>query len=111
LYPGTTDPVLATALRVDAGRDLSGIDITLGPLPRTRVSGFAFDADGQPARGVLLSASQRTGALLLEPRTTTAGEDGAFTFPSVPPGEYVVQATGPMAGPVLAPISMSDLRR
>jgi protocatechuate 3,4-dioxygenase beta subunit len=98
LYPGTTDAALASALRIDAGRDLSGIDITLGPPPAARVTGFAFDADGQPARGVLLGASQRTGVLLLEPRTATAGPDGAFAFPSVPPGEYVLQTTGPIGG-------------
>jgi protocatechuate 3,4-dioxygenase beta subunit len=106
LYPGTTDAALASALRIDAGRDLSGINITLGPPPTTRVTGFALDADGLPARGVLLSASQRTGALLLEPRTTTAGPDGAFTFPSVPPGEYVVQTTGPIGG-----LGFADLGR
>ena len=106
LYPGTTDAALASALRIDAGRDLSGIDITLGSPPATRVTGFAFDADGQPARGVLLSASQRMGALFLEPRTTTAGPDGAFAFPSVPPGEYVVQTTGPIGG-----LAFADLGR
>jgi protocatechuate 3,4-dioxygenase beta subunit len=106
LYPGTTDTALASPLRIDAGRDLSGIDIMLGPPPAARVTGFAFDADGQPARSVLLSASQRTGALFLEPRTTTAGPDGAFGFPSVPPGEYVVQTTGPIGG-----LAFADLGR
>ena len=106
LYPGTTDAALASALRIEAGRDLSGIDITLGAPPRARVTGFAFDADGQPARGVLLSSSHRSSVLLLEPRTTTAGPDGSFAFPSVPPGEYVVQATGPIGG-----LSFADLSR
>ena len=106
LYPGTTDAALASRVQIDAGRDVSGIDITLGRPPGARVTGFAFDADGQPARGVLLSGSHRTSTLLLEPRTTTAGQDGAFAFPSVPPGEYVVQTTGPIGG-----LGFADLGR
>lgn len=90
-YPGTTDLASATTVRVDPAIDLAGIDLTFIPSRTYRVSGFAFDAAGQPARGVLLFPSQRSSPVMTEPRTMQAGGDGAFTFTNVPPGEFVVQ--------------------
>lgn len=93
-FPGTAEVSAAAAVRIDPGRDLSGIDITLARPPKARVAGVALDALGEPARGtMLLSGSHRSGALLLEPRTATIGADGAFAFSGVPPGDYVVQVT------------------
>jgi protocatechuate 3,4-dioxygenase beta subunit len=109
-YPGTADVASAAAVRVDAGRDLSGIDITLGRPPKARLTGFAFDATGQPARGtMLLSGSHRSNALLLEPRTAAIGPDGAFAFSGVPPGDYVVQVT--TAPPGDNALAFSELQR
>ena len=109
-HPGTAELASASAVRIEAGRDLSGIDITLGRPPRARVTGFAFDAAGQPVRSMLLlSGSHRSGALLLEPRTAIAGPDGAFAFPNVPPGDYVVQVT--TAPPGDRALAFSELQR
>lgn len=90
-YPGTTDVGSATTVRVDAGVDLPGIDLTFVPARTFRVTGFALDAAGQPARGVYFFPSQRSTPILTEPRTTQATAEGAFTFTNVPAGEYVVQ--------------------
>jgi hypothetical protein len=71
----------------------------LRPFPGATVTGKALDADGQPARaGVLLAVSQRSGAIVLEPRTTRVAADGSFAFRGVAPGDYVLQTMTPRPG-------------
>ena len=109
-YPGTAELASASPVQIEAGRDLSGIDLTLGRPPKARITGFAFDAAGQPVRGMLLlSGSHRSSAILLEPRTAIAGPDGAFAFHNVPPGDYVVQVT--TAPPGDTALAFAELQR
>jgi hypothetical protein len=64
-----------------------------------RVAGTARDRLGEPLVGqVRLVASARSGAVAIDPIVTRVDWDGTFEFPSVLPGDYVVQAVGTNPG-------------
>jgi len=97
-YPNATN--VAFALPVTIGQtDVSDIDIAFRPEPVTRISGTIVNSRGQPTNGfVMLGVSQRSSAILLEPRVAPPTPDGTYVFESVSPGEYVVQASVPAGG-------------
>ena len=92
-YPGTSEVALASQLEIVLGAERAAIDLVFTRSPTARVTGMAFDTSGQPLKTrLLLFESQRSGNILLEPRTVGVGPDGSFVFANVPPGRYVVQA-------------------
>ena len=92
-YPGTAHGDSAQALQVQAGSELTEIDLSVVPTLAARVSGTVVDSTGQPFLGrVQLAVSRRSGAVAVEPLTTTTESDGRFQLRDVPPGDYVVQA-------------------
>jgi protocatechuate 3,4-dioxygenase beta subunit len=98
-YPGRPASQEASPIIVDVGVDALGLDMTFVPARGVPVSGVVLGPDGTPiAALVTLSVSRRSGTPLLPPYRTTAGADGAFSFPNVVPGEYVLQAEGDRAG-------------
>ncbi len=96
-YPGSMNVTEASALRVVAGLDVEDVNLVLVESNTHRVTGVALDAAGKPAggRAVLLSVSQRSGAVMVEPRIAQAAADGTFAIDRVPPGDYAVQLTAP----------------
>jgi len=117
-YPGTTDPLSATPVRVASGGEVREINIDASPRPTYRVLGrvgglpAAADAapDGAPstiialAGGTFVTSSSRPSVRLYpQPGTfqtnTAQGPsaqvlpNGAFEFPSVVPGVYTLVAT------------------
>ena len=95
-YPGTPDVSAASRIAIEPGNDVAGIDFARLPSKTSTVSGSAVDADGQPFRGaLLLSISQRSGAIVTEPRMVPVRADGVFTITGVPPGDYALQALKP----------------
>jgi hypothetical protein len=97
-YPATTNVREAAPISLDRG-DATDADIAFRREPTMRVTGTAFDSGGRPVFGaVLLSVSQRSGGIMLEPRFVPVGPDGTFAFENVPPGDYVLQATSPFGG-------------
>jgi hypothetical protein len=96
-HPGSTQVTEAVPVQADIGRDIAAIDLVFHQVPAARVTGIALDASGSPLAGsLLLIASQRSGAIAIEPRQATAASgDGSFTVPNVPPGDYVIQALKP----------------
>ena len=54
------------------------------------ITGSAADASGAPLPGVVVTAAGPGGAV-----EQVTGPDGAFTFPDLPPGDYVVTAALP----------------
>jgi len=109
-FPGTSDPAQARALTVGYAEQKSDVSFTLGPVPAVRVSGTALDSRGQPLAGrrvglnrVLRGAPAIGGAPGggggFDVANATVAADGTFVMPYVLPGEYKLQARGPLAGP------------
>jgi hypothetical protein len=98
-YPGTPSLESAQIVRVDDGRETSGVDLSYVPTRSARVSGTAFDRSGEPLIGqVRLVSSQRSGAVAIDPIVERVDRDGRFVLPSVPAGDYVLQAVGTNPG-------------
>jgi hypothetical protein len=95
-YPGTPIVTEAATVRVVAGQDTVGVDITLRPTEGARVNGYAFDSSGKPLQfPVTMMESSRSGGPLTARRQAVVSKDGAFAFLNVPPGEYVIQGIVP----------------
>lgn len=91
-YPGALAIRDALPVRVVAGQDTLGVNITYAPGSGARIDGYAFDSGGEPVNfPVTLMESFRSGDPLMARREAVVRQDGAFTFLNVPPGDYVVQ--------------------
>ena len=91
-HPGTLSIRDAATVRVAAGADTSGVTVAYTSQAGARVSGYAFDSNGQRLTfPVTLMESVHTGTPVTARRTAMPGEDGAFAFQNVPPGDYVIQ--------------------
>ena len=92
-YPGTNELPLARPVIVDAGAELSGLDIVLSPVRTATVSGVVFDPAGRPFAGtVSLTTSARSGVTPLHTRSAQTDTAGRFALRGVPPGDYVLKA-------------------
>ncbi|PYR49623.1 MAG: hypothetical protein DMF95_11820 [Acidobacteria bacterium] len=93
-FPGSTNPAEAQFVTLAQG-DRVGVDV---PLARTRtalVSGHIYSADGEPSTGghvELRPSARSTSAAVSIPVGARILPGGAFEFPNVPPGEYIVEA-------------------
>ena len=91
-YPGTARASDTRLVTVGLAEEADGIDIALARVPTARISGTVVDSTGKPQRaGILVSTSQRSGALGAEPLRTSSSADGTFEVRNVPPGEWVLQ--------------------
>src|SRR4029079_11546127 len=62
-FPGTTNIESAETLRVQAGAELAALDLTIAPTFTARVTGRAFDSDGEALVGrVQLTISRHASA-------------------------------------------------
>lgn len=80
----------AITIMLAAGEERSAIDIQLHPVPTVRVSGSVIGSDG-PAKVTpmrLRPAGSDDIALDQDWPATVTDQNGAFTFPAVPAGEY-----------------------
>jgi hypothetical protein len=96
-YPGVTDASSAATITVGAGEQRTGVDFVTALVPTTQVRGVVVRPDGQPAAGVRLAIGRARGAaspLETASATVTADSRGAFTFPSVATGDFVISARG-----------------
>jgi hypothetical protein len=94
-FPGTTNIESAQPVLVQAGQELTGLDLSFGAAPTVRITGTALDHEGQPLIGrVLLAISGHSGAVRVEPLEASVDTDGSFEFAGVAPGDYVLQAIG-----------------
>src|SRR5687768_12898740 len=91
-YPGTTELPLARPVVVDAGAEVSGVDIVLTPVRTATVSGVVLDPTGRPFAGtVSLTTSARSGVPSLNTRSAQTDAAGHFVVRGVPPGDYVLK--------------------
>ena len=91
-YPGVTDAAASPFITVGAGQVQSGADVTLVRQRTARVSGIVRDAQGRPGpAGSLTLSPSPSSASLAAGVGARVGDGGAFEFPNVPPGRYVIQ--------------------
>jgi protocatechuate 3,4-dioxygenase beta subunit len=86
--PGTDDAGAAEYVTVEAGRAISGADVTLVRASTAHVAGALLDANGRPTTG---------GAVALTPAESAVGvrvgariAEGSFEFLNVPAGRYII---------------------
>jgi Carboxypeptidase regulatory-like domain len=94
-YPDSVDAAGATALQVDAGSELRGIDIRIRREKVFSIRGFIIDAaTGKPAKTDLSAHLPGSGRGYSDPAwQTSSREDGTFELRNLQPGEYVLMAS------------------
>ena len=124
-YPSTANLAEAELIQIRPGADLSGYDIHLRTSRVYRLRGVVLDETRKPipkAEVALLSPGENrvlAGRLMFGPQvpvgyftnqrgrqdevaTAIAGQDGAFEFASVPPGDWSLRAHKPNNATLLA---------
>ena len=99
-HPSALLPSQASVVTLVSGEERAGVDVQLQPVPTARVTGIATSPAGPPAMlplRLLLQGGDEIPPDLLGGATFT-DVTGAFTFPAVPPGQYILRAAG-SAGP------------
>jgi hypothetical protein len=94
-YPGTTSVESAVTVTLAAGEERADIDIPLQLVPTARVEGVVTVPQGVPPESVqltLVGSGPRLPAGYAGLGGARAGKDGQFSFVSVAPGRYVVNA-------------------
>jgi hypothetical protein len=92
-YPGVADASSSPFLTIGAGQLQASADITLVRQSTARVSGIVRDAQGRPGlTGSLSLFPSQSASSLAMSAGARVGDNGAFEFPNVPPGRYVIQA-------------------
>jgi hypothetical protein len=98
-FPSTPNPAEAQRVRVRTGQEAVGTDIGLQPGKSARISGTAFNSQGQPLAGENVSMSSEIRG---ENFTSSFGgqsakinPDGSFTFRNIAPGEYHLNVRTP----------------
>lgn len=94
-FPGATSLPLAQRVKVDIGQEVPATDFSLAVGRAAAVSGVALSAAGTPMSGGRVSLQQEfrgpAMGLMMMASSTTAGADGSWKLPNVPPGEYKLQ--------------------
>jgi hypothetical protein len=98
VYPTAYYPAAATAgqagiVSVRSGEERTGVDLQVRPLRGIRVSGTLMGPDGPSiTTGVrLIPAADDDSIDPIDVATTLTDSGGAFTFPAVPAGSYVLR--------------------
>jgi hypothetical protein len=93
-FPGTIDAASATPVDVSENQERAFTDFSRVPSRVATITGTAVNSKNLPVTDrVVLVASQRSGAVIVEMQGADVRPDGTFTISNVPPGDYVVQAT------------------
>src|SRR5688500_15054211 len=98
-YPGTADIAAAQRLTVRAGEEQSGIGMIVAPVRAVRLSGTVTGSAGTPINARITLESQGVAEGAGTNKSAATAADGTFTIPGVPPGAYVLTATGRSASP------------
>ena len=100
IYPPTFHPAAvshrqATPIAVASGEERTGVDVQLQPVPTARVSGTLTSAHGPPSMATLRLIPVGGDDIALEGLAQLAAGDatGAFVFPAVVPGQYLLRSS------------------
>jgi hypothetical protein len=98
-FPGTPNPSEAQRVVVGRSEDVMSVDFPIARVKTARVAGRAVDSAGEPITGgIALTPSRRSGAVVATQMGARIAPDGRFEFPSVAPGEYVLQSSRHRSG-------------
>ncbi len=106
-FPSAPNVAGAQRVKVAAGQDASGTDISLIAGRVVRISGTAHTSQGTPAAGQTVSLGQSlrspTGFMSMwSMDSSKVGPDGTFSLKNVAPGEYNLNLRVPAIGDVPA---------
>jgi hypothetical protein len=100
-YPAASTPGRASAVSLRSGEERGGIDVQVQPLRGVRVSGMLLTTDGpSPTTGIHLVLAGDDAIEPIQAATTLTDGAGAFAFPAVPPGDYVLRVVRIPRAPV-----------
>jgi protocatechuate 3,4-dioxygenase beta subunit len=91
-YPGTPDASLAQSIVVGSGETVAGISLQLAPVHTSKISGTAYDGQGQPLRGGTVMVGQSRNGLTNQTTGGQIKQDGSFVVSNLAPGDYILQA-------------------
>ncbi len=93
-YPNTLAAAEAEAVRVAPPSAPHRIDLTLQPVDTADVSGRIMSGTGAPLLGGAVTLTPHAGGRMVLGATISSRvePDGAFVFPNVPPGSFMIQA-------------------
>jgi hypothetical protein len=98
-FPGTPNPSEAQRVVVGRSEEVMSVDFPIARVKTARVAGRAVDSAGEPITGgIALTPSRRSGAVVATQMGAKIAPDGRFEFPSVAPGEYVLQSSRHRSG-------------
>lgn len=94
-YPASASAARATVTKLGSGDERTNLDFQMRPVRALKISGMAVGPEGPVANLALtlVPVEAETLASALDTRTAFSNAGGAFTFPSVPPGQYLMRAT------------------
>lgn len=103
-YPNALSPGQAAQLDLTAGKETSGLDITIQRVPTAAISGRVMRPDGTPAAGAAVQLTANLpagsfGAIQSPPLDTRTREDGSFQLAQVVPGSYRLIARASAGSP------------
>lgn len=104
-YPGTPIAADARRLRLSAGQELGGVDMSVARTHTASIEGVVSVPSGDvPAVGLVLTSLGDVPARFLAiqtltPAVTLPGRDGRFRYINVAPGRYTITARTGGAGP------------
>jgi protocatechuate 3,4-dioxygenase beta subunit len=117
-YPNVTDISFATSLNVQAGSEISGIDLSISRQQLYRVRGRLIDArtdrPPQAANFTISSRSLGGGGFSMNGASTTRynNMDGSFEIRDMAPGTYSISALVPDPSAIqVSPLSQSNQPR
>jgi Carboxypeptidase regulatory-like domain len=91
-FPGVLDPQEATKVKMVAGGELRGYDMSLLETTSFKISGKVISPDGQPQRRVFVTAVKLPSSGFQPNAPQSVGSQGDFTLRGLVPGSYRLTA-------------------